>query len=381
MTYTVFLLKKAFKSRLLITSLLLIVIIILSLLAFNIKNKNSETLITNAENQIVFDNKQIKQGLPDRSQANQDNIKLLKKDIKANQHIKYLIHKKQWQSAYKAQISYNNGQLGAENNSKVIDKQLVNLLMSENYRCNFLAKLNLSEQSRTSPTTGISFSIFTDQVISAVLIPLLLIFNLGLLYDKRFARSIDKDSLLPMSIGTNVIQNIEAGIGIALLFVLVVIVTSFISASAISGIGKWHYPIAFFDFKIPFNLYISQGNLIGPILIMRILTVCFIVTFVYFIAMIIKQALPVVLISTIGLIGTNLVTPYFKPLAKLGQYLPTSYFNGVNIVSGQLAHETRNIHFNYINGIISLIVWTIFFLTMIYLIMKIKQRSFDTNQF
>lgn len=377
MSNTTFMLKKIVKSKLFWISILIITLITLTCLAFNLRNRNDLTLASNSAKQATFDTQQIKQSAPDKSKRNQDNIKLTLADRKTNNHIRKLATDKKWQAAYQAQIRYNHSQLQAENNGKVIDQSLVNFLMSEIYRCQYLFKLNLPEQSRTSPTTGISFSIFIDQIISSVLIPLLLIFNFGLLYTKRFSHNIDKDRLLPISVSSNTSQNLLAGYVIGILLIIITIIVSFATASLISGTGSWHYPIAYFTPRLPFNIYISQGKLIMPDLTLRILSTCFIVTFIYLIATLVKQVLPTILICILTLMGTNLITPYFRPLTKFGQILPTSYFNGINVISGQLAHETKNIQFNYSHGITVLITWTFIAAVATWSIQKMRQYYSD----
>lgn len=377
MNNALFLFKKVIKSKLFIISTAIIIVLITACLALNLRNQNDQTLATNAETQSNFDTQQIKQSAPDKSKANQENITLTQADRKMNRHIHKMAATQKWQRAYQAQINYNHWQLKAESNGKVIDRSVVNFLMSEVYRCQYLLKRNLPEQSRTSPTKGITFSIFVDHVISAVLIPLLLIFNLGLLYTKRYDNGVDKDRLVPITTGSGLFQNLFIGYAMALLLVIGTIGLSFLLSSFFSGVGNWHYPIAYFSPKMPFNIYVSQGSLIIPILILRILSTYFVVTFVYLIAVLTKQMLPTILISIIALIGTNLVTPYLRLLAKGGQFLPTSYFNGVNVVSGQLAHETRNIQFSYIHGIETLAIWMVVIIIVAYGILNMRQRYYN----
>lgn len=186
MNYASFLLRKVIKSKLFIVSVSIIIVIIVVCLALNLRNKDDQTLASNSKDQITFDNRQIKRSAFDKTKANRDNIKLAQKDRQMNRRIQKMTKIKKWRLAYRSQIAYNNWQLQSENNSRVVDRSLVNLWMSEIYRCHYLYKLNLPEQSRSSPTTGISFAMFVDQMISSVLIPLLIIFNFGLLYTKRF---------------------------------------------------------------------------------------------------------------------------------------------------------------------------------------------------
>ncbi|GAF36239.1 hypothetical protein JCM14108_1197 [Lentilactobacillus farraginis DSM 18382 = JCM 14108] len=379
MNYASFLLRKVIKSKLFIVSVSIIIVIIVACLALNLRNKDDQTLASNSKDQITFDTRQIKRSAFDKTKANRDNIKLTQKDRQMNRRIQKMTKIKKWRSAYRSQIAYNNWQLQSENNSRVVDRSLVNLWMSEIYRCHYLYKLNLPEQSRSSPTTGISFAMFVDQMISSVLIPLLIIFNFGLLYTRRFGHNVDKDRLLPMSIKQSEWHNLSVGYTVAGLFVLIAVVTSLLAASLISGFGNWRYPIAFYTPKLPFNIYVSQGSLVLPTLILRILSACFIVTCVYCIATLTKQVLSTVLISTLMLIGTSLVTPDLKLLAKVGQYLPTSYFNGVNVTSGQLAYETRNIQFSYIHGVVTLFIWIVVLMVISYVIQRIRQRYYDNG--
>lgn len=377
MYYSLFLFKKVIKSKLFVISIGIIVILITACLALNLRNQNDQTLANNAKNQMQFDTQQIKRSAPDKSKDSQENIALTNDDRQMNYQIHKLAVAQKWRRAYHAQIKYNNWQLKAESNGKVIDRSVVNFLMSEVYRCQYLLKHNLPEQSRTSPTKGITFSIFIDHIISSILIPLLLIFNFGLLYTKRYGNGVDKERLIPISNTSSLFQNLSIGYAISLLLIIGTIGLSFVLSSSFAGVGSWKYPIAYYSPKMPFNIYVSQGSLIVPILVLRILSTCFVVTFVYLISVVTKQLLPTILISIITLIGSNLVTPYLKILAKSGQFLPTSYFNGVNVVSGQLAHQTRNIQFNYIHGVETLVIWIIFIIIASYAILIFRQHYYN----
>lgn len=377
MNYPTFLLKKGLKSILVLLSVALTIIVVLTCLFFNLHNQHKQTFESHAQAQISYDiNQKSHYTAGDIKRNAHHEISTINDDMQMNKGIKELLHQRNWRKAYKKQIAYNNWVLSmSPNNGAEVTKYFRESLISQIFLCKALIKLNIADQSTDSPTTGTSFFLYIDDLVSSVLIILLVIFICSQLYTKRFARFLDKDTLLPISLGKRTLANLFSGYTLAVTLALLVIGFSFLSATSISGIGNWHYPFPYYTSQFPFNIYQPQSEFVIPTIILRILSSCFAVTCVYFFAILTKKALITLLLNLLILIGTNQLTDSIKLLSKIGQYLPTSYFNGVSVSSGRLAFLAKNPQIDMIHGIAALISWTILLGLAAFGIQYVRQRQ------
>lgn len=377
MNYLIFLLKKGLKSKLALLSVVLTIIVVSTCLFFNLRNQHVQTFESRAQEQILFDIRQKKHYTPKEiKQDPHDAVSLIDSDIQVNKKIQKLLHKRKWRQAYKKQIAYNNTQLkSSPNNGTETSKYFKESLISQILLCKALIRLNLADQSEDSPTTGTSFFLYIDDLVSSVLIILLVIFICSQLYTKRFANLLDKDTLPPIDTGKNILSNLFTGYTLAVALSVLAIGFSFITATSISGIGNWHYPFPYYTSQVPFNIYRPQSEFVIPTIVLRMLSSCFVVTCVYFFAVLTKKSLTTLLLNLLILIGTNQLTSSVKLLSKIGQYLPTSYFNGVSVSSGRLSFLAKNPQINEAHGIEALIIWTIFFGVAAFSVQYIRQHT------
>lgn len=364
-----FLSKKVYKAKLSWIAICISLLIVFICLGFNIKNQHSDTLKGMAESQISMDMKQARTF----RKRNHRVVPEIKHDLTVNRKILKAIHNKQWRKAYQTQITINNQIMKSEKKMGGNDPEMANAFNSETNLYKTLSRLNIPQQSEESPATGISFLLYVEQWIAPVLIVLTIVFICSQLYTRRFIGQLDKDSLLPVTSAANVSCNIMTGWFISLALLLIILGLGFLTASIISGIGDTRYPVALFSKKLSYKIYIPQSQIILPTIVLRILSSFFVATFVFFFAILTKKTLTTLFLNMLLLIGTNLLTPFVEPIARIAQYLPTSYFNGVSVLSNRLAHDAANYQINYGNGIKALIIGTVLFGAASYVLQYLRQ--------
>lgn len=371
MTYFHFLTKKAYKGKLSWIAICISLLVVFICLGFNIKNQHADTLKGMAESQISMDTKQMRI----YQKHNRGVAPEVKSDLIVNKRILKAIHNKQWRRAYRTQIAVNSQILKSEKQVSGSDPEMTNSLKSESNLYRALSRLNIPQQSEESPATGISFLLYVEQWIAPVLIVLTIVFICSQLYTKRFIGRLDKDSLLPITSTANVSCNIMTGWFISLALLLIILGLGFLAASIISGIGDTRYPFELFSKQLSYKIYIPQSQIILPTIVLRILSSFFVVTFIFFFAVLTKKTLTTLFFNILLLIGTNLLTPFVEPISRIAQYLPTSYFNGVNILSNRMEHDASNYQINYNHGIEVLIIWTALFGIASYILQSIRQHQ------
>ncbi len=240
------------------------------------RNQHLDTIEYRAHSQILTDINQKHTYTPKEiKNDNHGEISLINSDIKSNQKIMNHLQQKKWRQAYRGQIKYNTKLLNIPADGTKINRTYREFLLSQNFLCQALIKLNIADQSESSPTTGITFFLYIDDLVSSILIVLLTIFVCSQLYTKRFTGNIDKDTLLPIGIGKSIISNLTTGYGLAVSLSLLAMGLSFLAATGISGIGNLHYPFPYYTPQFPFNIYMPQSNFILPTIILRLLSACF----------------------------------------------------------------------------------------------------------
>ncbi len=61
--------------------------------------------------------------------------------------------------------------------------------------------------------------------------------------------------------------------------------------------------------------------------------------------------------------------------------MPTSYFNGVSVTTGKLAHFARNGQINFNNGVVALVIWTIIFGIGAYIVQHLRQGQKSNREY
>lgn len=118
--------------------------------------------------------------------------------------------------------------------------------------------------------------------------------------------------------------------------------------------------------------FVASGKLILPIIILQILGILFLVVLVRLFARIFRTQLPTLLITLLLVLGVNtaeIAVPMFK---QISAWLPMTYLNAVETVSGQLGSLYQNPQLNFTSGLIGLLCSAIIILTLTSIIENLR---------
>lgn len=377
MAYLLFELKKVIKNKLTPISISILIIILGVVLFMNLHAEPKFTLQAGAKKEIAYyetENTKLKQELL-QQKKNSDVYKETEYAIKSNQKIAnqdYQIQKAaqagQWHLAYTLmwQKKKNEKKYLEENSSDQIDPAQITEFNTKLKFFTYLKQKPLAYESQDMPVTGIQFWLHLNKQYLPYLFTLVAIFILTLLLTDTYQQKLDLTRLIPLSKLRLTIIEIAAGFILIGGSFLVINLLMIIAATVCAGSGSLDFPYLIQNFvngQVTSN-FVASGKLILPIIILQILDILFLVVLVRFLAKIFHAQLPTLLLSLLLVLGVNLAeitVPMFK---KISAWLPMTYLNAVDTVSGHLGSLSQNPQLNFTSGIIVLLLSIIIILAL-----------------
>ena len=389
MSYLAFQLKKVFKNRLTPVCIASLVLLMGIVLFMNIRTNPQFSLQARAKSEIAYFQKEInrQQRLlkQEKQKAETEIYNDTKSTIKQNQEVvkqdKQVLNaanKGNWRKAYtimwqqkkQEQTISSNGQDLAGLNSRInVEKKLRFF--------NYLRHKPLPYESQDMPVTGWQFLLQLNQQYLPYVFTLVALFLLTLLLTDSYHQKLDTAQLLPLEKNNLIISNATAGIVLTLGSFLGINLVLFIAASLISGTGSLAYPYIIGQYKggRPLIACVSTGSFIIKVIVLQVLTFIFEVVLVQFLARIFRDKLPALLIAILLVPGLNIATMIVEPLRKICAWLPMTYLNAVDIVSGNLGINYQNVQLNYTTGLLTLCCSVLIIAILILLSSHIKYKE------
>lgn len=386
MEYLLFELKKVIKNKLTPISISILIIILGVVLFMNLHAEPKFTLQAGAKKEIAYyqtENTKLKQELL-QQKKNSDVYKETKYAIRSNQKIAnqdYQIQKAaqagQWHLAYTLmwQKKKNEKKYLEENSSDQIDPAQVTEFNTKLKFFTYLKQKPLAYESQDMPVTGIQFWLHLNKQYLPYLFTLVAIFILTLLLTETYQQKLDLTRLIPLSKLRLTIIEIAAGFILIGGIFLVINLLMIIAATVCAGSGSLNFPYliqSFVNGHVTSN-FVASGKLILPIIILQILDILFLVVLVRFLAKIFRAQLPTLLLSLLLVLGVNfaeITVPMFK---KISAWLPMTYLNAVDSVSGHLGSLYQNRQLNFTSGIIVLLLTIIIILALTSIIENLRK--------
>lgn len=386
MAYLLFELKKVIKNKLTPISISILIIILGVVLFMNLHAEPKFTLQAGAKKEIVYyetENTKLKQELL-QQKKNSDVYKETEYAIRSNQKIAnqdYQIQKAaqagQWHLAYTLmwQKKKNEKKYLEENSSDQIDPAQITEFNTKLKFFTYLKQKPLAYESQDMPVTGIQFWLHLNKQYLPYLFTLVAIFILTLLLTDTYQQKLDLTRLIPLSKLRLTIIEIAAGFILIGGSFLVINLLMIIAATVCAGSGSLNFPYliqSFVNGQVTSN-FVASGQLILPIIILQILGILFLVVLVRFLAKIFHAQLPTLLLSLLLVLGVNLAeitVPMFK---KISAWLPMTYLNAVDSVSGNLGSLSQNPQLNFTSGIIVLLLSIIIILALTSIIENLRK--------
>ncbi len=383
MAYIQFQLKKVVKSNISVITICLLLLISFIVLGLNASASKNNSFQSQAKDNLIMQNDAIKQmsnslkhykrngeaynltqkSIQDTKKQRQDTLKLL-------QAFKI----SDWRTIYSYQLKAASlaKNIQEKNNSVNNDEKRA---LTKNVKFFEYLKRHPLPYEENPPVTGIQFLLNLNQMYLPFLFILVITFILTQLYTSKYKNKTDISSLLPITSNKKYALDSFVGISTTAIIFYSINLIVFIVAAGIFKIGSLAYP--FYLYRnlqaATLNQYVPTSQVIVPIAILQILVGIFIVTFIQLISNLIREKFPSLFICLLLLIGLSLATTVIVPFQKAAAWLPTTYFNVIGIISGEVSVQYHNIQVNYITGILTLTTWIVIIYIVGLLISKMKR--------
>ena len=384
--FSLFLVKKVFKSRLnvIIVALLAIVISI----AFYMNSRTAQNLSLESQLQsIIVENEQMIKENEDtlsketdseseKYQFTKKNLELKQNQLEERKHILSLLEQQKWEEAYDLQAKYEEKNFGILSKESYSSSEFKQAVYREWKVYEALSPLNIKAHHLDFPTYGIDQVVWTLTTIIPTLFLISIIFMLTQLFTDRFKGNLDTAKLLPFSKVKFAISSFGVGVGYVSIVFLVICAISLFLGLFNQGLGTLEYPYPIFDVAKQEIVIVKIQNILLESLALEFLVFIVIVEVVYLISFFFKQKTVALFISLISIVGLVFGINVIEPLQKVAHFIPFTYLRSVEILTGKLPQNIQNAHLSGSMGIIVLPILIIILFVFILLLEKVNSFSF-----
>ena len=361
---SLFLLKKAFKSRLNWIILVLFVSALGITFYFNNRTANSYSLESELETRLVNHERIINENEVKLSQMSdtsseeyqfaKENLDLQKNLLTQKKEILTLLKEGRWKEAYYLQWQSEEKSYEFVSNNPTSSSDLKMAVERQRKIYQALYPLNIKAHTLEFPTHGIDQIVWILEVIIPSLFVIGIIFMLTQLFAERYQNNLDTAQLYPFSKVTFAMSSLGVGVSYVTVLFIGICGFSFLVGSLISGFGQLDYPYPFYSIT---NQEVTIGKIqdvLLPSLLLAFLSFIVIVEVVYLIAYFFKQKMPVLFLSLIGIVGLLFGIQTIQPLQSIAHLIPFTYLRSVEILSGRLPKQIDNVNLNWGMGVVLL---------------------------
>ena len=383
--FSLFLVKKVFKSRLnvIIVALLAIVISI----AFYLNSRTAQNLSLEsqlqsriAENeQLIKENEDNLAKMTDseseKYQFTKTNLELNQNQLEKRKEILSLLEQQKWEEAYYLQAKYEEkifGRISKEAHSSAELKQAV---YSEWKVYEALYPLNIKAHHLDFPTYGIDQVVWILTTIIPTLFLISIIFMLTQLFTDRFKGNLDTAKLLPFSKVKFAISSLGVGVVYVMAVFIAICGISIILGVFNQGLGTLEYPFPIFDLVKQEIVIVKIQDILFRSLALEFLVFIVIVEVVYLISFFFKQKTVSLFISLISIVGFVFGINAIQPLQKVAHIIPFTYLRSVEILTGRLPQNIQNAQLSGSMGLTIIPIIMIILFICILLLEKMKGLS------
>ena len=383
--FSLFLVKKVFKSRLnvIIVALLAIVISI----AFYMNSRTAQKLSLESElqssiaknEQLIKENEDNLAGMTDseseKYQFTKNNLELNQNQLEKRKEILSLLEQQKWKEAYYLQAKYEENIFGIISKEAHSSAELKQAVYREWKVYEALYPLNIKAHHLDFPTYGIDQLVWILTTIIPTLFLISIIFILTQLFTDRFKGNLDTAKLLPFS----KVKFAISSLGVGVVYVMAV----FISICGISiilgvfnqGLGTLEYPFPIFDLVKQEIVIVKIQDILLRSLALEFLVLIVIVEVVYLISFFFKQKTVSLFISLISIVGFVFGINAIQPLQKVAHFIPFTYLRSVEILTGRLPQNIQNAQLSWSMGLTIIPIIMIILFICILLLEKMNGLS------
>ena len=384
--FSLFLVKKVFKSRLnvIIVAMLAIVISI----AFYLNSKTAQTLSLESQlqsriaqnEQLIKENKdklsQITDTESEEYQFTKNNLELKQNQLEETKQILSFLEQQKWKEAYALQAKYEEKYFGIISKESYASSEFKQAVYREWKVYEALSPLNIKAHHLDFPTYGIDQVVWTLVTIIPTLFLISIIFMLTQLFTDRFKGNLDTAKLLPFSKVKFAISSLGVGVVYVMGVFLAICGISLILGVFNQGLGTLEYPFPIFDLVKQEIVIVKIQDILFRSLALEFLVFIVIAEVVYLISFFFKQKTVSLFISLISIVGFVFGINAIEPFQKVAHIIPFTYLRSVEILTGRLPQNIQNAQLSGSMGIIVLPILIIILFVFILLLEKVNGFSF-----
>ena len=384
--FSLFLVKKALKSRLNVIIVVLLTIVISIAFYMNSRTAKNLSLESQIQSSIVENEQIIKENedtLSKETDSESEKYQFIKKnlELKQNQleerkHILSLLEQQKWEEAYALQAKYEEKYFGIISKESYASSEYKRAVYREWKVYEALYPLNIKAHLLDFPTYGIDQVVWTLTTIIPTLFLISIIFMLTQLFTDRFKENLDTAKLLPFSKVKFAISSFGVGVGYVTIVFLVICAISLFLGLFNQGLGTLEYPYPIFDVAKQEIVIVKIQNILLESLGLEFLVFIVIVEVVYLISFFFKQKTVALFISLILIVGFVFGINVIEPLQRVAHIIPFTYLRSVEVLTGSLPQHIHNAQLSGSMGIIVLPILIIILFVCILLLEKVNGFSF-----
>ena len=378
--FSLFLVKKALKSRLNVIIVVLLTIVISIAFYMNSRTAKNLSLESQLQSIIVENEQMIKENedtLSKETDSESEKYQFIKKNLELKQNqleerknILSLLEQQKWEEAYYLQAKYEEKNFGILSKESYASSEFKQAVYREWKVYEALSPLNIKAHHLGFPTYGIDQVVWTLTTIIPTLFLISIIFMLTQLFTDRFKGNLDTAKLLPFSKVKFAISSFGVGVGYVSIVFLVICAISLFLGLFNQGLGTLEYPYPIFDVTKQEIVIVKIQNILLESLALEFLVFIVIVEVVYLISFFFKQKTVSLFISLILIVGFVFGINVIEPLQKVAHIIPFTYLRSVEVLTGSLP---QNIHNAQLSGSMGITVMPIFILILFICILLLEK--------
>ena len=384
--FSLFLVKKALKSRLNVIIVVLLTIVISIAFYMNSRTAQNLSLESQLQSNIVENEQIIKENedtLSKETDSESEIYQFIKKnlELKQNQleerkHILSLLEQQKWEEAYALQAKYEEKYFGIISKESYASSEYKQAVYREWKVYEALYPLNIKAHLLDFPTYGIDQVVWTLTTIIPTLFLISIIFMLTQLFTDRFKENLDTAKLLPFSKVKFAISSLGVGVVYVMAVFIAICGISIILGVFNQGLGTLEYPFPIFDLVKQEIVIVKIQDILFRSLALEFLVFIVIIEVVYLISFFFKQKTVALFISLISIGGFVFGINVIEPLQRVAHIIPFTYLRSVEILTGRLPQNIQNAQLSGSMGIIVLPILIIILFVFILLLEKVNGFSF-----
>ena len=383
--FSLFLVKKALKSRLNIIIVALLAIVISIAFYMNSRTAQKLSLESQIQSSIVKNEQLIKENEDKLSQmtdseseeyqSTKNNLDMNQNQLEERKYILSLLEQQKWKEAYALQAKYEEKSFGRISKEPYSSAELKRAVYREWKVYEALYPLNIKAHLLDFPTYGIDQVVWTLTIIIPTLFLISIIFMLTQLFTDRFKDNLDTAKLLPFSKVKFAISSLGVGIGyVSIVFLLICAISLFLGLFN-QGLGTLEYPFPIFDLVKQEIVIVKIQDILFRSLALEFLVFIVIVEVVYLISFFFKQKTVALFISLISIGGLVFGINVIEPLQRVAHIIPFTYLRSVEILTGRLPQNIQNAQLSGSMGLTIIPIIMIILFICILLLEKMKGLS------